>query len=112
MLKIEEASWVPAAMRDLETFLHGHLPATGTETALVLILTDRAGLEARATRARQALAAAAATGIRAGAILGADAAARDPRRAHARRAGSSCPSRRTSPRPWRPCSGPPGRSSS
>ena len=38
-LKIEEASWVPAAVRDLETFLHGHLPATGPETALLLVLT-------------------------------------------------------------------------
>src|SRR5262249_7091496 len=26
-LKIEEASHIPTAMRDLETFLHGHLPA-------------------------------------------------------------------------------------
>jgi hypothetical protein len=56
-------------MRDLETFLHGHLPATGETTALVLILTDPTAPDARTTRARQALAAAAATGIRAGAIL-------------------------------------------
>ncbi len=74
-LKIEEASWVPAAVRDLETFLHGHLPATGPETALVLVLTERAGLAARAKRARQALSAAAALGMRPAAILGADAAA-------------------------------------
>jgi len=74
VLKIEEASYVPAAARDLETFLHGHLPATGESTALVLVLTDRAAVDARATRARQVLAAAAATGIRAGAILGAAAA--------------------------------------
>jgi fructoselysine-6-P-deglycase FrlB-like protein len=77
-LKVEEASYVPSAMRDLETFLHGHLPATGGSTALVLVLTERSSLDARATRARQALAAAAATGIRAGAILGAGAAARIP----------------------------------
>lgn len=74
VLKVEEAAWVPSAARDLETFLHGHLPATGPRTALVLLLLEREGLEARAKRARQALAAAAATGIRAAAILGAGAA--------------------------------------
>ncbi len=39
-LKIEEAAWVPTAYRDLETFLHGHLPATGDSTGLVLLLAD------------------------------------------------------------------------
>ena len=77
-LKLEEASWVPAAVRDLETFLHGHLPATGPETALVVVLTERAGLDARARRARQALSAAVALGMRPAAILGADAAAMIP----------------------------------
>ncbi len=77
-LKVEEAAWVPSSVRDLETFLHGHLPATGPDTALVLVLTERGNLEARTTRARQALAAAAATGIRPAAILGADAAALIP----------------------------------
>ena len=69
---------MPAAVRDLETFLHRHLPATGPETALVLVLTERAGLEARARRARQALSAAAALGMRPAAILGSDAAAAIP----------------------------------
>lgn len=78
VLKVEEAAWVPSAARDLETFLHGHLPATGDDTALVLVLTERAALDARTTRARQALAAAGAVGIRAGAILGAAAASRIP----------------------------------
>ena len=78
VLKVEEAAWLPSAARDLETFLHGHLPATGPDTAVVVILTERAGLPARAKRARQALSAAAAVGIRAGAILGADAAALIP----------------------------------
>ncbi|HEU0244603.1 MAG TPA: SIS domain-containing protein [Candidatus Limnocylindrales bacterium] len=78
VLKVEEAAWVPSAMRDLETFLHGHLPATGASTALVLVLTERRSLDARATRARQALGAAAATGIVAGAILGEEASARIP----------------------------------
>ena len=77
-LKVEEAAYVPSAMRDLETFLHGHLPATGPSTALVLMLLERGALEKRTRRARQALAAAATTGIRAGAILGTAAAARIP----------------------------------
>ena len=78
VLKVEEAAWVPSAVRDLETFLHGHLPATGPETALILVLLERRGLAARTLRARQALAAAGGTGIRAAAILGADAAAAIP----------------------------------
>ena len=56
-LKVEEAAYVPSAMRDLETFLHGHLPATGASTALVLVLLDREAPDARGLRARQALAA-------------------------------------------------------
>ena len=79
-LKLEEASWVPAAVRDLETFLHGHLPATGPSTAVVLILTERVGLDERAKRARQALSAVAALGIRPAAILGADASVAIPDR--------------------------------
>ena len=58
VLKVEEASWLPSAYRDLETFLHGHLPATGDGTGLVLILTDRDRRAERLARARQALAAA------------------------------------------------------
>jgi glucosamine--fructose-6-phosphate aminotransferase (isomerizing) len=72
VLKVEEASWLPSAFRDLETFLHGHLPATGRETGLVLILTDRVGRAERLVRSRQALAAARAIGIRAAAIIAAD----------------------------------------
>jgi glucosamine 6-phosphate synthetase-like amidotransferase/phosphosugar isomerase protein len=56
-------------MRDLETFLHGHLPATDESTALVLILTDREGRDDRLGRARQALAAVAVLGVRTAAIL-------------------------------------------
>jgi glucosamine--fructose-6-phosphate aminotransferase (isomerizing) len=78
VLKVEEAAWIPSAARDLETFLHGHLPASGPRTALVLVLLERDGLEARAKRARQALAAAAVTGMRPAAILGASAAALIP----------------------------------
>ena len=61
-LKVEEASWLPSAYRDLETFLHGHIPATDGSTALVLVLTDRTGRAERLARARQALAAAAVLG--------------------------------------------------
>jgi fructoselysine-6-P-deglycase FrlB-like protein len=71
-LKIEEASWVPATMRDLETFLHGHLPAMDSTTGLVVLVTDRAERAARVGRARQALAAAKVVGIRAGAIVARD----------------------------------------
>ncbi len=72
VLKVEEASWLPSAFRDLETFLHGHVPATGPETGLVLILTDRERRAERLARALQALGAARAIGIRAAAILSED----------------------------------------
>lgn len=74
-LKLEEATWLPSAYRDLETFLHGHLPATGRETGLILILTDRVGRGERVARAKQALAAARVIGIASAAILAVDAAA-------------------------------------
>jgi fructoselysine-6-P-deglycase FrlB-like protein len=73
VLKVEEAAWLPSAYRDLETILHGHLPATGATTALVLILTDPDHRPERIARARQALAAAQVIGLRAGAIIAADA---------------------------------------
>jgi glutamine---fructose-6-phosphate transaminase (isomerizing) len=69
VLKVEEASWLPSAYRDLETFLHGHLPATGPTTGLVLILTDRHRRDDRVARARQALAAARVAGLRTAAIV-------------------------------------------
>jgi glucosamine--fructose-6-phosphate aminotransferase (isomerizing) len=71
-LKIEEAAWLPTTMRDLETFLHGHIPAMDSSTGLVLLLTDRDARAARVARARQALAAAKVVGIRAAAILARD----------------------------------------
>lgn len=74
-LKVEEASWLPTSYRDLETFLHGHLPSTGPATGLILILTDRDRRGERVARARQALAAAGVVGIRVGAILAEDASA-------------------------------------
>jgi fructoselysine-6-P-deglycase FrlB-like protein len=60
-------------MRDLETFLHGHLPATDESTGLVLVLTDRDSREERLDRARGALDAARVLGIRTAAILARDA---------------------------------------
>lgn len=73
VLKVEEASWLPSAYRDLETFLHGHLPATDRSTGLVLILTDRERRAERVARARQALAAGRVLGLRAAAIVTEDA---------------------------------------
>jgi fructoselysine-6-P-deglycase FrlB-like protein len=68
-LKVEEASHLPSAMRELETLLHGHLPATDENTGLVLLLTDRHERAARLERAWQALSSAGAIGLRAGGIL-------------------------------------------
>ena len=66
-------------MRDLETFLHGHLPATDDFSGLVLILAERRERESRVVRARAALAAAREVGIRAGAILSAEVPRRSRR---------------------------------
>jgi glucosamine--fructose-6-phosphate aminotransferase (isomerizing) len=67
-LKIEEACHLPTAMRDLETLLHGHLPATGPETGVVLVMCDRRSAESRTARARVALRACARIGIACAAI--------------------------------------------
>ncbi len=69
VLKLEEGTWLPSAMRDLETFAHGHLPATDASTGLVLILAERRARAERLERARQVLAAAGETGIGAAAIV-------------------------------------------
>ncbi|MFL5777560.1 MAG: hypothetical protein ACJ761_01335 [Chloroflexota bacterium] len=69
VLKVEEAAWLPSAYRDLETFLHGHLPATGSSTGLVIVLAERERRPERVRRARQALAAATTVGVKAAAIL-------------------------------------------
>jgi len=68
-LKVEEASWIPSAYRDVETILHGHLPATGPDTGLILLLADRERRAERLARATQALAAARVVGIRTAAII-------------------------------------------
>jgi fructoselysine-6-P-deglycase FrlB-like protein len=74
VLKVEEGTWLPAAYRDLETFLHGHLAATDEAMGLVLILADRDGRAERLARAAGALRAARGVGMEAAAIVAADAA--------------------------------------
>ena len=63
-LKIEEASHIPTAMRDLETFLHGHLPACDDRTGLILIEHDRRRSGPRRERGETLLRAAARAGVR------------------------------------------------
>ncbi|HYW28873.1 MAG TPA: SIS domain-containing protein [Gaiellales bacterium] len=63
-LKIEEASHIPTAMRDLETFLHGHLPACDERTGLLLIEHDRRRGGPRHERGETLLRAAARVGVR------------------------------------------------
>jgi fructoselysine-6-P-deglycase FrlB-like protein len=58
-------------MRDLETFLHGHLAGVGDGTGFVLILTDPSRADERSARATGVLRAVAELSIPAGAILGA-----------------------------------------
>lgn len=71
VLKVEEGAWLPAAYRDLETFLHGHLAATGTTTGLIVIATDRRALLERGARFRGALAAGRVIGMPTAAIISA-----------------------------------------
>jgi glucosamine--fructose-6-phosphate aminotransferase (isomerizing) len=72
-LKIEEGAHLPATAHQLETIRHGHLAAAGAETGLVLILTDgeRRGAVV-VERATAVLRSAAALGMPAAAIVGAD----------------------------------------
>ena len=78
VLKVEEGAHLPAAMRDLETVLHGHLAGIDERTGMVLLLTDQARADERADRALGVLRAAAALGVATGAILGAGSAERIP----------------------------------
>ena len=63
-LKIEEASHIPTSMRDLETFLHGHIPACDDTTGLVLIAADRRGGSKRDERVEALERAGRRVGIR------------------------------------------------
>jgi glucosamine--fructose-6-phosphate aminotransferase (isomerizing) len=68
-LKVEEGTHLPAAMRDLETMLHGHLAGVDRRTGLVLILADRSQRGARTARAVGVLKACRELGLRVGALL-------------------------------------------
>ena len=101
VLKVEEATWLPSAFRDVETFLHGHLPATGERTGLVLILADRGrephGWSALARRWRPRRAWAPDRGDRHGRRRRGHPHGPDARRAHGRPGGvrPAGPGRRT-----------------
>ena len=69
-LKIEEACYLPSTARDLESMLHGHLPATDESTGMVVILTDPDRRPDRWDRAQGLFLAAARVGIRTAAIVG------------------------------------------
>ena len=71
-LKVEEGAHLPAAMRDLETMLHGHLAGVDAGTGLVLLLTERRHRDARRARALAVLRACGQIGVSVGAILAAD----------------------------------------
>lgn len=73
VLKVEEGAWLPAAYRDLETFLHGHLAATDTDSGVVAIAMDPRSGAARMSRVRGALAAARIVGMPTAAIVTASA---------------------------------------
>jgi glucosamine--fructose-6-phosphate aminotransferase (isomerizing) len=68
-LKIEEGTHLAASFRDVETLLHGHLAGMDERTALVAIAAEPRERHERGQRLSQALRAAAAIGVRAGAIL-------------------------------------------
>jgi fructoselysine-6-P-deglycase FrlB-like protein len=78
VLKVEEASWLPSAMRDLETLLHGHFPSIGATTGVCLIFTDRDGRADRLTRSLQALEGLKVLGARVAAIVARDVDAAIP----------------------------------
>jgi fructoselysine-6-P-deglycase FrlB-like protein len=58
-LKVEEGVHVPVTPLGLEKILHGHLPAAGARTGLVILRLDRRHAERRDRRARDLVAAAA-----------------------------------------------------
>jgi glutamine---fructose-6-phosphate transaminase (isomerizing) len=71
VLKVEEGAHLGAAMRDLETLLHGHLAGMDGQTGMVLVLTDTSRAEERAARTVGVLRAVAELGVATGAILAA-----------------------------------------
>ena len=69
VLKVEEGLHLPSAARDLETFLHGHLPACDERTGLVIIATEHRGRPRRTDRGRMLLRAARRVGMPCAAIM-------------------------------------------
>lgn len=67
-LKVEEGAHLPAAMRDLETMLHGHLAGIDASSRLVLILADASARGARSARALGLLRACRELGVGVGLI--------------------------------------------
>ncbi len=67
-LKIEEGAHVPAAMRDVETLLHGHLAGMDASTGLIAIAADAVG-GSRPLRLTQLLDAVREIGIQPAAIV-------------------------------------------
>ena len=73
-LKIEEGTHIPAAMRDVETLLHGHLAGMDAQTGVIAIgAGDMFTMFEEGSRLVQALRALPPIGVRAGAILTTDA---------------------------------------
>lgn len=72
-LKVEEGARLPASAMQLETIRHGHLAAADERTGLILVLTDAGGeADVLLHRARAVLRSAAALGMAAAGLLGAD----------------------------------------
>jgi fructoselysine-6-P-deglycase FrlB-like protein len=72
-LKVEEGAHLPTTAHQLETIRHGHLAAADADTGLVLVLTDGEGRGAVVVeRTRAVLRSAAALGMPAAAIVGAN----------------------------------------
>ena len=72
-LKVEEGAHLPSTAHQLETIRHGHLGAADADTGLVLVLTDGEGRGSVVVeRAAAVLRSAAALGMPAAAIVGAD----------------------------------------
>jgi glucosamine--fructose-6-phosphate aminotransferase (isomerizing) len=78
VLKIEEGTHLPAAFREVETLLHGHLAGMDEGSGFVAIGADPREVGTRASRLADALRAARELGIAATAILTADYAAAIP----------------------------------
>ena len=75
-LKIEEGARQPAAARETETLLHGHLAAVDRAAAAVFLVAEPREVERRTVRAAQGARAAAVLGAPVAAVLSTAAAQR------------------------------------